>query len=131
MRTGPERPSASLDGRSQDVLFVVDFPLVDRDVAGGLTYMHQPFVAPLDEDTLAESARKTGRVVVLDTASRNCGVSAEIVTRISERAFGFLKAPVSRITLPDAPTPCSHILESVFYPDADRIARTTEELVLA
>jgi aspartyl-tRNA synthetase len=39
-----------VDGRPHDVLFVVDFPLFDRDDSGALTYMHQPFVAPLDED---------------------------------------------------------------------------------
>jgi aspartyl-tRNA synthetase len=39
-----------VDGRAHDVLFVVDFPLFERDEKGGLTYVHQPFVAPLDED---------------------------------------------------------------------------------
>src|SRR5262249_43268156 len=38
------------DGRAHDVLFVVDFPLFERDEKGGLTYVHQPFVAPLDDD---------------------------------------------------------------------------------
>jgi aspartyl-tRNA synthetase len=39
-----------VDGRAWDVLFVVDFPLFERDEKGGLTYAHQPFVAPLEED---------------------------------------------------------------------------------
>jgi aspartyl-tRNA synthetase len=39
-----------VDGRAHDVLFVVDFPLFERDEKGALTYVHQPFVAPLDED---------------------------------------------------------------------------------
>ncbi len=38
------------DGRDQEVLFVVDFPLFEADDKGKLTYVHQPFVAPLDED---------------------------------------------------------------------------------
>ena len=38
------------DGREWDVLFVVDFPLFERDEKGALTYVHQPFVAPLEED---------------------------------------------------------------------------------
>ena len=38
------------DGREWDVLLVVDFPLFERDVQGQLTYVHQPFVAPLEED---------------------------------------------------------------------------------
>jgi len=39
-----------VDGRAWDVLFVVDFPLFERDEEGSLTYTHQPFVAPLEED---------------------------------------------------------------------------------
>ena len=39
-----------VDGRDWDVLFVVDFPLFERDEDGRLTYAHQPFVAPLEED---------------------------------------------------------------------------------
>ena len=38
------------DGRDQEVLFVVDFPLFEAGDKGKLTYVHQPFVAPLDED---------------------------------------------------------------------------------
>jgi len=46
-----------VDGREWEVLFVVDFPLFEPDESGALTYVHQPFVAPLDEDVpLLESA---------------------------------------------------------------------------
>jgi len=46
-----------VDGRPWDVLFVVDFPLLERGEDGRLTYVHQPFVAPLEEDLpLLESA---------------------------------------------------------------------------
>lgn len=38
------------DGRDWDVLIVVDFPLFEQDEKGALTYVHQPFVAPLEED---------------------------------------------------------------------------------
>lgn len=38
------------DGREWDALFVVDFPLFEQDDKGNLTYVHQPFVAPLEED---------------------------------------------------------------------------------
>jgi len=38
------------DGRAWDPLLVLDFPLFERDAAGNLTYVHQPFVAPIDED---------------------------------------------------------------------------------
>jgi aspartyl-tRNA synthetase len=50
-----------VDGRAHDVLFVIDFPLFERDDKGALTYVHQPFVAPLDEDLpLLESDPSAG-----------------------------------------------------------------------
>lgn len=55
------------DGRSWDPLIVVDFPLFQRDDKGGLTYMHMPFVAPMDEDlALLESAPEQVRATHYD-----------------------------------------------------------------
>ena len=45
------------DGRSWDPIFVVDFPLFEQDPAGGIRYMHMPFVAPVDEDLELISSR--------------------------------------------------------------------------
>jgi aspartyl-tRNA synthetase len=50
LRSDLGRQLGRLDGRAWDTLFVVDFPLFQRDEEGRLTYVHQPFVAPLDED---------------------------------------------------------------------------------
>ncbi len=50
LRTDLGRRLGRIDDRPWDVLFLVDFPLFERDEQGGLTYAHQPFVAPLDED---------------------------------------------------------------------------------
>jgi aspartyl-tRNA synthetase len=56
-----------VDGRDWDVLFVVDFPLFERAEDGSLTYAHQPFVAPLDEDLpLLESAPERVRATHYD-----------------------------------------------------------------
>ena len=74
-------------------------------------------LTPLDEDLILESVKKTGRLVVADTGWKNCGVAAEIVSRISEKAFKYLKSPVARIGLPESHTPASSALEKEFYPD--------------
>jgi len=50
LRTDLGRQLGRVDDRPWDVLFVVDFPIFQRDEDGGLTYVHQPFVAPIDED---------------------------------------------------------------------------------
>jgi aspartyl-tRNA synthetase len=58
LRTDLGRRLGRVDGRAWDPLFVVDFPLfVREEVAGPLTYMHQPFVAPVDEDVALLESR--------------------------------------------------------------------------
>jgi acetoin:2,6-dichlorophenolindophenol oxidoreductase subunit beta len=76
---------------------------------------------PLDQETLLESARKTGRVIVVHEASAMCGVGAEVAAIIAEKAFADLKAPIMRLTGPDAPPPASFPLEQAFVPQADAI----------
>ncbi|HEY0846973.1 MAG TPA: pyruvate dehydrogenase complex E1 component subunit beta [Noviherbaspirillum sp.] len=77
---------------------------------------------PLDEEAILRSARKTGRVIVVHEASRLCGVGAEVAAVVAEQAFHALKAPVLRLTGPDAPTPSSYSLEQAFIPQPAAIA---------
>ena len=98
-----------VDGRAWDPLFVVDFPLFERDEEGALTYMHMPFVAPLEEDlalldTAPEQVRATHYDVVLNGVELGSGSlrnhRADVQRRIlqilgypeaeAERRFGFL-----------------------------------------
>jgi pyruvate dehydrogenase E1 component beta subunit len=84
---------------------------------------------PLDEATILRSVRKTGRLVVVHEAAAPCGVGAEVAAIVSEKAFAALKAPVRRITGPDAPAPSSWLLEQAALPQADGIARAVLELL--
>ena len=76
---------------------------------------------PLDEETILASVRKTGRAIVVHEAAGPCGVGAEISAILAEKAFGALKAPVIRLTGPDAPVAASFPLEAAFAPQADAI----------
>jgi len=78
---------------------------------------------PLDEAGVLSSVLKTGRAVVVHEAAGMCGVGAEIAALIAEKAFDKLKAPVVRVTGPDAPPAASYPLEQAFVPQADRIAQ--------
>ncbi|MCL4300778.1 MAG: alpha-ketoacid dehydrogenase subunit beta [Anaerolineae bacterium] len=71
---------------------------------------------PLDEQTVFESVRKTGRLVVADAAWLTCGFAGEIAARMADQAFEFLRAPILRVTLPDTPAPMSASLEKAYYP---------------
>ncbi|OGH56866.1 MAG: acetoin dehydrogenase [Candidatus Lindowbacteria bacterium RIFCSPLOWO2_12_FULL_62_27] len=80
-------------------------------------------IKPLDVNLILESVRKTGRLVIVDTAWKTCGFSAEIAALAAEECFGALKAPIRRVTLPDVPTPTTSALEKIYYPGALDIAR--------
>ena len=86
-------------------------------------------IKPLDEATVLASARRTGRVVVVHEAARTCGVGAEVAALVAEQAFTSLKAPVRRITGPDAPPPASYPLEQAFVPSAGAVADAARALV--
>jgi pyruvate dehydrogenase E1 component beta subunit len=78
-------------------------------------------VKPLDEALLFESVKKTGRLIIADGGWKTCGVAADISARVSENGFEYLKAPISRVTLPDVPAPASRVLEKAYYPDSKAI----------
>lgn len=79
---------------------------------------------PFDESTVADSVRKTGRLLVADVGWSYAGVAAEIVARISETCE--LRSPVRRVTLPDAPAPAARTLEAAYYPRAGHIVQQVE-----
>ena len=87
-------------------------------------------VAPMDWQTILESARKTGRLVVVDEARRTCGAASEIAARVGEDCFGKLKAPIKILAVPDVPIPFSPVLESAVVPDAHQIADAARALSL-
>ena len=86
-------------------------------------------IKPLDEELLIDSVRKTGRLVVADAGWKTCGIGAEIAAIMAEKAIGYLKAPIIRVSLPDAPAPASSILEKAYYPGASNIINSIREIL--
>jgi pyruvate dehydrogenase E1 component beta subunit len=78
-------------------------------------------LVPLDWDTIVSSVRKTGRLVVADPARRLCGMAAEIIAGVTERAWESLQSQPRRVTWPDIPVPFSPALEKVLDIGADDI----------
>jgi pyruvate dehydrogenase E1 component beta subunit len=80
---------------------------------------------PLDTDTIVESVKKTGRVVVVHEAPKTCGFGGELLSIISEKAFMHLEAPPVRVTGFDTPFP--YTLENEYLPLAHRITPAIRE----
>jgi len=85
-------------------------------------------VAPLDNELLQESVRKTGRAVVIHEAPRHCGVGAEVVARVVEDSLLYLEAPVRRVTGFDTIIPF-FANERAYLPDARRVVNAAVETV--
>jgi len=76
-------------------------------------------IKPIDEDLIFDSVRKTRRLVVADGGWKTYGVAAEISAKIGESGlFNRLKAPITRVCLPDVPAPASLALERIYYKNA-------------
>ena len=84
-------------------------------------------IKPFDKALLLESVKKTGRLVVADVGWKSFGIAAEISALVFEEAFGFIKAPVIRITLPDSQAPASGPLEASYYPDKEDIKKAIKK----
>src|SRR5206468_6913441 len=78
-------------------------------------------LAPLDNETILASVRKTSKAIVLHEATLTGGIGGEIVARITENAFEYLDGPVLRIAAPDCPSPFSAPLEEAYLPNASGI----------
>ena len=76
---------------------------------------------PVDVAAVAETARKTGRVLVLHEAPRFGGLAGEITAVVCEEAFEWLDAPVRRVTAIDTPVPYSPPLEDYYLPQVDDV----------
>lgn len=62
-------------------------------------------VSPIDTETILKSVKKTGRLVVTQETQRQAGVAGQLMSEISERAFMYMEAPITRVTAPDSVYP--------------------------
>lgn len=86
-------------------------------------------IKPLDDDLIIDSVKKTGRLLVVDSGWKTGGVAAEVITRVIENGFKYLKSPPQRISLPDIPTPSTPSLTKDFYPTNTNIIKTVLDMV--
>ncbi len=83
-------------------------------------------ISPLDDELFTQSVRKTGRAMVVHEAPRSFGPGAEIVSRLMEKSFFYLEAPIRRVTGFDVNIPLP-ARENAYLPSAQRILRAARE----
>jgi pyruvate dehydrogenase E1 component beta subunit len=87
-------------------------------------------INPLDEQTIIEGAKKTGRVVIVHEAETSFGVGAEIAARIAEKAIFELSAPVVRVGAPSFPYPFPGY-EQFYVPNEIKISKAIDKVLQA
>ena len=84
-------------------------------------------LAPLDTATILQSVEKTGRLVVVDQATRHASAAAIIAAEVASQGFGALKAPMELVTALDATVPYSEPMEQYLLPDEAKIVAAVQQ----
>ncbi|MEE9162750.1 MAG: alpha-ketoacid dehydrogenase subunit beta [Candidatus Neomarinimicrobiota bacterium] len=87
-------------------------------------------LSPLDQDTILNSIRKTGRLVVVDEDNPRCSVATDIATLAATGVVEYLNAPVKLVTAPHTPVPFSGVLEDTFVPTPQRVVAAVREAMI-
>ena len=85
-------------------------------------------IEPLDMETILESIRGTGRLLVVHESHSNCGLGAEIIARVGEQAPDRLTLPARRLGAKHVPIPVAESLENTILPQTDDIVRAVEAM---
>ncbi len=86
-------------------------------------------IIPWDKETVLNSVKKTGKVIVAHEDSRTAGFGAEIVSTIAEECFQYLDAPITRVAAIDSPVPFAPVLEDVTLPQERNITEAIQKLI--
>ena len=86
-------------------------------------------LAPLDRARILDSARKTGKVLIVYEDNKTLGLGAEVAALIAEEAFEWLDGPIQRLASPDIPAmPYNHAQEAWALPDVAKITAAMRDL---
>jgi pyruvate dehydrogenase E1 component beta subunit len=83
---------------------------------------------PLDRETIFESVKKTGKLIIADSGCLTCGITGEISAIVTDNIFEYLDVPPIRIGSPDTPPPSSPPLEEEYVPGAKEIRKAVEKI---
>jgi pyruvate/2-oxoglutarate/acetoin dehydrogenase E1 component len=129
---------ADIKRAGSDVTIVATGWMVKKSLAAAEQLAHEGIsaevidprtLAPLDVDTIIESVKKTGRLVLVDQAPRHSSAAAVIAAEVAEKGFEYLRAPVTMVTALDASVPYSEPLESYLLPNEDKIAHSVRSVM--
>ena len=100
-----------------------------RELEQSIEVLDLRTVAPWDRDAVLASVRKTRRCLIVHEDTLTAGFGAEVAAVVAEQAFLSLDAPISRLAIPDVPTPYNLRLMNAVLPSVEGIAAKMQELL--
>jgi pyruvate/2-oxoglutarate/acetoin dehydrogenase E1 component len=122
LRPGSDVTVVALSALVEDALAAAELVDVSVEVIDPRT------LVPLDLDTIVESVRRTGRLVIAHEAVEQGGFGAELAAQVQQAAFDYLDAPIVRVGAPFAPIPYSPPLEDAWLPGVDAVVAGVKEV---
>ncbi len=129
---------ADIKREGSDVTLVATGWMVKKSLAAAETLSQQGIsaevidprtLAPLDTDTILKSVKKTGRLVLVDQATRHASAAAVIAAEVTEHGDKALKAPIKMVTALDTTIPFSEPLENYVLPSEEKIVTAVKSVV--
>lgn len=88
-------------------------------------------IVPIDKETILQSVKKTGRIIIAEEDYKSFGIGAEIAAIIAEEGLYDIEAPVKRLAIPDVPIPYSRPMEQFILPTTAKIIEAVKQIVNA
>ncbi len=86
-------------------------------------------LAPWDEETILNSVKKTGRLVLIDESNPHVNIIGDVAATVADKAFDYLDGPIKRVSAPNTPVPFASNLEKAYIPDEKKVLKIAEELI--
>lgn len=86
-------------------------------------------VAPWDEETVLESVKKTGRLIIIDESNPHNNTATDIASVVADKAFDYLDGPIKCVCAPNTPVPFAANLEKLYIPDANKVLTVATEII--
>ena len=85
-------------------------------------------VVPFDKQTVLDSVKKTGRIVIFTEECQTGSFAAQIAAIVADEGFDYLDAPIKRVNAPDTPVPYGAVLEDFWIPNEDKLLKAINEI---
>lgn len=86
-------------------------------------------ISPWDTETVLESVKKTGRLIIIDESNPQCNIAGDVASVIGDQGFDYLDGPIKKVTAPDTPVPFAQNLEQAYIPNVNKVLDIASELI--